>query len=74
MRGKLTYSNVMSTIAVFLALAGGSFAVAAALDKNRSYVDHARGDCRKLTRRLATARSPSDLWSDGSSELASTAT
>ncbi|MDX6586199.1 MAG: hypothetical protein QOI31_672 [Solirubrobacterales bacterium] len=34
MRGKLTYSNVMSTIAVFLALAGGSFAVAAAFEKD----------------------------------------
>ena len=34
MRGKLTYSNVMSTVAVFLALAGGSFAAAAALEKN----------------------------------------
>lgn len=34
MREKLTYSNVMSTVAVFLALGGGSFAIAAALEKN----------------------------------------
>ncbi len=31
---KLTYANVMSTLGVFLALAGGTFAVAAALKKN----------------------------------------
>lgn len=34
LRGKLTYANVMSTIAVFLAMGGGGFAVAAALDKD----------------------------------------
>jgi hypothetical protein len=32
--GKLTYANVMSTLAVFLALGGGGFAIAAALKKN----------------------------------------
>lgn len=34
MGGKLSYANVMSTLAVFLALAGGSFAIGAALSKN----------------------------------------
>ena len=42
MRGKLTYSNVMSTIAVFLALAGGSFAVAAALENNSVKSKHVK--------------------------------
>jgi hypothetical protein len=32
--GRFSYANVMSTIAVFLALGGGGFAVAAALKKN----------------------------------------
>jgi hypothetical protein len=31
---KLSYANVMSTLAVFLALGGGGFAIAAALEKN----------------------------------------
>ena len=34
MRGKLSYANVMSTLAVFLALGGGGFAIATAVKKN----------------------------------------
>jgi hypothetical protein len=34
LRGKLTYANVVATIALFAALGGGSFAVAAALKKD----------------------------------------
>jgi hypothetical protein len=34
MRQRLTYANVMSTLAAFLALAGGSVAIGAALSKN----------------------------------------
>jgi hypothetical protein len=40
--GKLSYANVMSTIAVFLALAGGSFAVAAALQNNSVKSKHVK--------------------------------
>ena len=34
LRGKLTYANVMSTIAVVIAVAGGTTAIAASLGKN----------------------------------------
>ena len=34
LRSKLTYANVVATLALFLALGGGTFAVAAALKKN----------------------------------------